>query len=59
MTNLNSGKPWSAMDLVDLQDGLRLGTPIAELADFLCRDLDEVRTKAAELQTAAGQGGAP
>jgi hypothetical protein len=38
------------MDLSDLKDGLRLGTPIEELADFLCRDIDEVRAKAAEFQ---------
>jgi hypothetical protein len=49
MANINSGKEWSAMDLFDLQNGLRLGTPLEEMADFLCRDIDEVRSKEAEL----------
>jgi hypothetical protein len=38
------------MDLFDLQNGLRLGTPLEEVADFLCRDVAEVTAKTAELQ---------
>ena len=37
--NLNTGEPWSEMDL---EDALRLahGKSIEELADFLCRDVE-------------------
>jgi hypothetical protein len=47
--NLNSGKPWSEMDLADLWNCMRLGDPIWKIADFLCRDADEVREKVAEI----------
>ena len=50
MPNLNSGKNWSEMDLQDLRDGLRLRSPLQELADFLMRDVEEVEAKAAEWQ---------
>ena len=50
MPHLNSGKNWSEMDLQDLRDGLRLRSPMQELAEFLMRDIEEVRAKAAELQ---------
>jgi hypothetical protein len=49
MPNLNSGEPWSEMDLYDLRYGLQIGTSVEELADFLCRDVEEVRQKIAEL----------
>lgn len=49
MTDLNSGEPWSERSILDLQDCLRLGTRIDEIATFLCRDVDEVRAKIAEL----------
>jgi hypothetical protein len=38
------------MDLKDLRDGLRLRSPMQELAEFLMRDVEEVEAKAAELQ---------
>jgi hypothetical protein len=44
------GKPWSATDLADLRNDLRLGTPMEEIANFLCRELDEVQRKVAELE---------
>ena len=50
MPNLNSGEPWSEMDLEDLHHGLQIGTSVEELADFLCRDVEEVRQKIAEAQ---------
>ena len=50
MPNLNSGEPWSEMDLYDLRYGLQIGTSVEELADFLCRDTAEVEAKAAELR---------
>jgi hypothetical protein len=43
--DVNSGKEWSAMDLADLERDIRLGTPVAEIASFLCRDEVEVATK--------------
>jgi hypothetical protein len=45
-----SGKPWSATDLADLRNDLRLGTPIGEIANFLCRELNEVERKVTELE---------
>jgi hypothetical protein len=50
MTDVNSGEPWSEQSIFDLQECLRLGTPIGEIATFLCRDQDEVRAKIAELE---------
>jgi hypothetical protein len=50
--NLNEGKPWSEMDLFDLKNGPAQGTPISEIADFLCRNEGEVREKIAELEPA-------
>ena len=47
--NVNSGKPWSPVDLYDLRQGLGRGTPIDEVADFLCRDVSEVRAQASQL----------
>jgi hypothetical protein len=52
--NLNEGKPWSEMDLFDLKNSLARGTPVAEIADFLCRSEKEVREKIAELQKTVG-----
>jgi len=48
--NLNEGKPWSEMDLVDLRSSLALGSSVAYIAEFLCRSEDEVRDKIAELE---------
>jgi hypothetical protein len=42
-------KPWSAMELDDLEHGLRIGVSIEVIADFIKRDLDEVRQKGLEL----------
>ncbi len=38
------------MDLQDLRDGLRLNSPMQELADFLLRDVEEVEAKMVELR---------
>ena len=48
--NFNSGKDWSEMDLWDLESYLRMGASIEEIARFMCRDVDEVRQKADEIQ---------
>lgn len=56
MTDRNSGKHWSKMDLFDLKNGVERGEPIEEVAAFLMRDIDEVRRKAAELGLATPSG---
>jgi hypothetical protein len=48
--DLNTGKPWSDMDLFDLANCLRLRDDIAEISTFLCRSRREVREKIAELE---------
>ena len=56
--NLNEGKPWSEMDLVDVRNSLTHGGSVAEIAEFLCRSEREVHEKVAELKKAglgAGQ----
>jgi hypothetical protein len=47
--DLNNGKPWSAIELDDLEHGLRIGVSIQVIADFIMRDAEEVRQKATEL----------
>jgi hypothetical protein len=37
------------MDIWDVRNWAGRGAPLDELADFLCRDVAEVRAKAAEL----------
>jgi hypothetical protein len=49
-SNLNEGKPWSEMDLVDLRNSLAHGGSVAEIAEFLCRSEREVHEKIAELK---------
>jgi len=46
--DVNSGKPWSEMDIVDLTRS-DYGNTFAKTASFLCRDEDEVRVKMKEL----------
>jgi hypothetical protein len=48
-TNLNKGKSWSEMDLFDLKNGVERDTPVAEIADFLCRNEEQVRARIADL----------
>ena len=48
--DLNTGKPWSEMDLFDLANSVRLKQPVEEIAGFLCRSPREVRDKIAELE---------
>jgi hypothetical protein len=48
--DLNSGTPWSEMDLFDLANCVRLKDPVEEIASFLYRSLREVREKIAELE---------
>src|SRR5882762_5268780 len=61
--DLNTGNPWSEMDLFDLANCVRLKQPVEEIAGFMCRSRREVREKIAELeqtdcQRCEGLGGA-
>ena len=47
--NLNTGKGWSDMDLADLSNCIARKQPIEQIADFLCRDVDELREKIREI----------
>ncbi len=47
--NINSGKPWSALDLEDLRYCLAAGEPAEAIAAFLCRNVDEVCAKTVEI----------
>jgi hypothetical protein len=47
-------RPWPAIDLAELRFGIAFGSSVEELADFLQRDLKDVRRKwAAEVQRSA------
>jgi hypothetical protein len=48
--NLNEGKPWSEMDLVDFRSAIGIGRSVMDIADFLCRSEDEVRERIASLE---------
>jgi hypothetical protein len=52
--DVNSGMEWSAMDIADLENCLRTGTPLPEIASFLMRDEEEVRQKIEELRLVGG-----
>ena len=47
--DMNSGKPWSQMDLYDLRSCVGSGGTTAATARFLCRGIDETMAKAREL----------
>lgn len=49
MANLNSGKEWSMMDDFDLQNEMKWGRSIEEIACFLCRDKEEIVPRLKEL----------
>ena len=48
--NINSGKPWSELDLDDLRYCLEAGERAELIAYFLGRNVDEVRAKTAEIR---------
>jgi hypothetical protein len=54
--DINSGQPWSEMSIADLERALTIGEPIEQIADLLCRDIEEVRAKIAELEAAKDAG---
>jgi hypothetical protein len=45
MPNIHSGEPGADMNLFHLRNSLERGRSIEELADFLCRDVEEVETR--------------
>ena len=47
--NLNTGTPWSEVALYDLRCWLEHGDTIEQVAELLCRDVNEVREKMVEL----------
>jgi hypothetical protein len=47
LETINSGQPWSALD-VALDELVTHRVPVAEMVDFLCRDVEEVEAKIAE-----------
>jgi hypothetical protein len=50
MPNLNSGTPWTELADRDLRWHVDHDVPEEETADFLCRDLEEIRARKAELR---------
>jgi hypothetical protein len=48
--DLNTGKKWSSMDLIDLANCIRVNDPVEEFASFMCRSRREIREKIAELE---------
>ena len=49
MQDINQGKPWSQQDDEDLRLEVSTGATIDHAATFLCRPVDEVLKRAAEL----------
>ena len=44
-------RPWPAIDLAELRFGIAFGSSVEEVADFLQRDVEDVKQKwAAEVQ---------
>jgi hypothetical protein len=50
LPDVNTGKEWSAIDLVDLRYSIERNLTVAEIACFLMCTEAEVREKAAELE---------
>jgi hypothetical protein len=49
--NTQHERPWPAIDVAELRFGIAFGSSVEELADFLSRDVEDVRQKlVAELQ---------
>ena len=47
-------RPWPAIDLAELRFGIAFGSSVEELAEFLQRDVEDVKQKwAAEAQRSA------
>jgi hypothetical protein len=50
MSDISSGTPWSEQNIRDLRDAVQRGETAEAIATFLCRDVDEVLAKIAELE---------
>src|SRR5690242_16149057 len=48
--NIYSGQPWTEHDIYDIGNCLGRGTPVPEIAEFICCDVGEVRHKIKKLQ---------
>jgi hypothetical protein len=48
-------RPWPAIDVAELRFGLAFGASVEELADFLLRDVEDVRH---QVDVEANRGGA-
>jgi hypothetical protein len=46
LPNINSGQPWSALDLDELAELIDRGRPFEAIANYLCRDVEEVEAEA-------------
>ena len=40
--DINSGKPWSEADIADLHAAYQFDADVAEIAEHLCRDWEQV-----------------
>jgi hypothetical protein len=45
--NTQHGRPWPAINLAELRYGLAFCSSVEEMADFLHRDIEDVRQKLA------------
>ena len=43
MMNTQHARPWPAIDVAELRYGLKFGSSVEEIANFLQRDVDDVR----------------
>ena len=49
-------RPWPAIDLAELRYGIAFGSSVEEIADFLQRDVEDVRQKLASQTLFAASG---
>jgi hypothetical protein len=54
--NAHQPRPWPAIDLAELRYGIAFGSSIAEIADFLQHDVEDVRQKLASQTLFAAKG---
>ena len=53
MMNSQHARPWPAIDVAELRYGLAYGSSVKEIANFLQRDVDDVRHQI-EVQVSRG-----
>ncbi len=51
--NANAGKPWSEVDLFDFGNSLGRGDTLEQMAEFPCRDVEELHAKLRQLGLAS------